>query len=124
MKDVTLQLQDAQVLLLPDPADRTENDPIYLMSSGDVLKLVNKFIEKANYHALAGNGFSEISAKRQITKEHINEILLAAKVAGWSEVISIGKQLMFVKNGLVQDDTITTATSLRAKAQPIEVQSD
>lgn len=124
MKDVTVTIKEVQMLLLPDPADRTENDPIYLMSSSDVLKLTNKFIDVTNCHSFSGESFPEITAKRQITKAHLEEIQAAGLAAGWSEVIAVGKQLLFVKKELVNEMNFGKATELRTKAQPIEVQTD
>jgi hypothetical protein len=91
---------------IPDVDERTNNDPCYLMSSSDVLKLI-----KGSYSdgCDASGGKEEgslrpiilshqTSGKEVITQYLANGIIKEATVHhGWSEVKLIGKQLLFIK---------------------------
>jgi len=74
---------------IPDVGERTNNDPSYLMSSNDVLKLI-----KGTYP----NGCDASGGKEVITQYLANEIIKEATTRyGWPEVKLIGKQLLFIK---------------------------
>lgn len=87
---------------LPDPGERTKNDPIYLMSSNDVLKLIKgrfngkKFFVSQD-HMLSGSQIeiNQWSEKDHILPETVKELIDEAYQLGWMEVKLIGKQLVF-----------------------------
>jgi len=84
---------------IPDPNERTPNDPTYLMSSENVFKLVNWFIGVNNgKYADTGLGtpINPISSKQEIIKENLEPIFRKGKEMGWKEVKLMGKQLLFI----------------------------
>lgn len=88
-------------VFIPDPGERTDNDPSYLMSSNDVLKLIktiypeNTPVEEKD---ILLNILTVESGKEVITQHLVDGIIKQATVHhGWSEVKLIGKQLLFIK---------------------------
>lgn len=80
---------------LPDPYDRTRNDPYYLMSSGDSARLVKTFYrEEFTMHG--ADKVAGLPDKEMVTKEFLVPVIDKAKTMGWSEVRLIGKQLLFI----------------------------
>lgn len=80
---------------IPDPYERTRNDPHYLMSSNDVLKLMKSFY----HHECTFFGADQVkhdSGKEIITEHLIKVIISRAKEMGWGNVKLIGKQLEFI----------------------------
>lgn len=91
---------------IPDVDERTNNDPCYLMSSNDVLKLIKGMYaegcdasggkEEGSTRAIILN--HQTSGKEVITEYMVRGIIKEATVHyGWSEVKLIGKQLLFIK---------------------------
>lgn len=74
---------------LPDAGDRTANDPVYLMNSFDLLKLVR---QHAKYY---GHEAADNLTKADINNETVKTIVDAALASGWLKVELVGKQLMF-----------------------------
>jgi hypothetical protein len=83
---------------IPDVGDRTLNDPCYLMSSNDTLKLANQenlgdvACELDNFRAIR-EGFLE---KKHLNNRLFKFLISAAKEQGWGEVKLVGKQLLFI----------------------------
>lgn len=80
--------QSPERVPLPDSGDRTRNDPCYLMSSNDLLKLA-KFM---NVGVFTPGG---IIPKRELNEDNLKPIIEQALSEGWDEVKLIGKQLLF-----------------------------
>lgn len=80
---------------LPDPYERTRNDPLYLMSSNDVLKLVKDFY-KENHTLWLAIAVTLNSGKEVITESSVEPIIAKAKAMGWGNVKLVGKQLKFI----------------------------
>lgn len=78
----------SRVLNIPDVNDRTGNDPYYLMSSSDVMKVIN--------NNLKFNCQDPIQAKREINEMTVSMIISQAKVEGWADVKLVGRQLLFI----------------------------
>jgi hypothetical protein len=92
---------------IPDSGERTSNDPSYLMSSTDVLKLIKTFYgvkEEPFYLSYQGEvGGLEISpnsGKEVIIELTVRKIISEAKKLGWFKVELIGKQLLFISNSI------------------------
>lgn len=87
-------------VFIPDPGERTGNDPCYLMSSSDLLKLINQpRAEQAT--RLADTGVVRLEAslleKKDISEKTVSEVIAQSLVFGWSNVQLHGKQLLFIK---------------------------
>lgn len=91
---------------IPDVDERTNNDPCYLMSSNDVLKLIKgSYAEGCDASGGKEEGSPraiildhQTSGKEVITEYMARGIIKEATVHyGWSEVKLIGKQLLFIK---------------------------
>lgn len=92
---------------IPDVGDRTINDPSYLMSSNDVLKLIKGMYSDGVDITQQIGGLSYLShgklshvysGKEVIGYDLVDGIIKEATVHhGWSEVKLIGKQLLFIK---------------------------
>lgn len=80
----------SRVIMLPDANDRTGNDPYYLMSSSDVMRVINS---NRKYHCQ-----DLIQAKREINELTVSMIVNQAKIEGWYDVRLVGRQLLFVSN--------------------------
>lgn len=76
-----------RLVSLPDAGDRTSNDPLYLMNSNDLLKLMRQHGE---YYGV-NNNFT----KADINVINIKTIVDAAMASGWTKVELVGKQLLF-----------------------------
>lgn len=90
---------------IPDPGERTANDPCYLMSSSDVLKLIKTFYnaEKEPFYLKYSGEREDIhilptSGKEIIVDLTMRKIISESKKMGWLEVKLIGKQLLFTSN--------------------------
>lgn len=105
MTNQVREISFVKVIHIPDVNERTNNDPCYLMSSNDVLKLI-----KATYadgcDASGGNRSlsapnilnHQLSGKEVITPYLIEGIVKEATTHyGWSDVQLQGKQLLFIK---------------------------
>lgn len=86
-------------ITIPDVGERTDNDPCYLMSSNDVLKLLNQIRgERNNKAAETGIGMTHsVLEKKDISYETVCGVIGEAKSLGWAEVRQYGKQLLFIK---------------------------
>lgn len=86
---------------IPDVNERTNNDPVYLMSSNDVLKLIKSMYPdgaRLNDREEPERLSYAESGKEVITTFMLTPIITSAiNNFGWSEVKPIGKQLLFIK---------------------------
>jgi hypothetical protein len=96
-------------VFIPDVNDRTNNDPCYLMSSNDVLKLIKamyadgtEITEQTGSNSYTffrhGNLSHADSGKEVIAHCLVDGIIKEATIHhGWSDVQLHGKQLLFIK---------------------------
>lgn len=89
MSDLQNVIHAGRLVSLPDAGDRTKNDPVYLMNSFDVLKLMRQHGE---YYSVEG---AKDYTKAAINKDNVKTIIDAALASGWLKVDLIGKQLLF-----------------------------
>lgn len=92
MSDVIVTTRPTRI---PDPYERTRNDPHYLMSSNDVLKLVKCFYKEDSV-LFNGVGVGNDSGKEVITDHVVEPIIKRAESMGWGKVKLVGKQLEFI----------------------------
>lgn len=107
MSELRKVMEFRKTMRIPDVGERTTNDPSYLMSSNDVLKLIKSSfpegVDITNGTAIAGHDDINLLDYETSGKEAINEHMVKAIVKeainhhGWSEVKLIGKQLLFIK---------------------------
>lgn len=86
-------------ITIPDPGERTPNDPVYLMNSDNVLKLIKGTMRPDwPVYDQIGNHVGELmdAGKEVIKEEFLWAVFELAKEAGWKEVKLIGKQLLFI----------------------------
>lgn len=88
-----------KTVTVPDPGERTPNDPVYLMNSDNVLKLIKGTMRPDwPVYDKIGNQIGELmdAGKEVIREEFLSATFESAKEAGWKEVKLIGKQLLFI----------------------------
>jgi hypothetical protein len=107
MSNLEKELESRYFARIPDVGERTNNDPAYLMSSNDVLKLIKAMYQDgcdASGDSLEPERFKHpiildrSSGKEVITSYMVQGIIKEATVNhGWSDVKLYGKQLLFIK---------------------------
>lgn len=94
-EETKVAIMSGRPIYIPDPNDRSRNDPHYLMSSNDVFRLVKTFyIEEHTFH-----GADQVAAakgKDIITADIVKPIIDKALSMGWGKVKLIGRQLEFI----------------------------
>lgn len=97
MTELAKAIQMGKKVYIPDPDERTRNDPCYLMSSNDVLGLIKLFYQDnvEQLGKMSGDMVKDSKGKSPITEHFLIPIIARSKEMGWDEVKLIGKQLLF-----------------------------
>jgi hypothetical protein len=85
----------------PDLGERSKNDPMYLISSSDVLRII--IAREGVSRALNKTQADSIQALRKcdITEEMLNDIVAEAREQGWRAAVTAGKQILLSSEEIV-----------------------
>lgn len=90
-----VMIMSGRPVYIPDPKDRSLNDPHYLMSSNDVLRLVKTYYAE-EFTLMGADQVAAARGKDIITADIVRPIIEKAVAMGWGKVKLIGAQLEFI----------------------------
>lgn len=94
-EETKVAIMSGRPIYIPDPNDRSRNDPHYLMSSNDVLRLMKTFYVE-EFTLYGSDQVAAAKGKDIITEDLVKPIIDKALAMGWGKVKLIGKQLEFI----------------------------
>ncbi|KAB3419311.1 hypothetical protein F9Z84_07365 [Escherichia coli] len=94
-EETKVAIMSGRPIYIPDPHDRSRNDPHYLMSSNDVLRLMKTFYVE-EFTLYGADQVAAAKGKDIITEDLVNPIIDKALAMGWGKVKLVGRQLEFI----------------------------